>query len=126
MTDPTPTTAPAAPAATLNDLLTALAPVVALAKTLDLKAAGEARQTLTAAFPIDGATWQTLKALFVVGREAGWLCQKENGGVKFSRPKKADPAVVDDVTVDAVHMHGPGPGHTHNSGEVDLCFAVDG
>ena len=107
-------------------LLSALAPVIALTRGLDLRQVGEARAALSAAFPVDGDVWQQLKALFVEGRTAGWLCDRDNGGVKFSRVKKADAAVDGDVSIDAVHMSGPGPGHTHGNGEVDLCFVVDG
>ncbi len=105
-------------------LLAALQPVIALARTLDLHQTGATRAALTAAFPVDGDVWRSLKALFVEGRTAGWLCDREANGVRFSRVKKAVDA--DDASIDAVHMNGPGPGHTHGNGEVDLCFVVEG
>lgn len=108
-----------------NTLLAALAPVIDLTATLDLRTAGEARAALSAAFPVDGPVWQQLKTLFLEGRTAGWLCDREANGVRFSRVKKSvNPD--GDVSIDAVHMNGPGPGHTHGNGEVDLCFVVDG
>ena len=109
-----------------NTLLEALAPIIALATTLDLRQTGGSRAALTAAFPVDGDLWRQLKSLFVQGRTAGWLCDREANGVRFSRVKKALPDAAADVSIDAVHMNGPGPGHTHGQGEVDLCFVVDG
>jgi hypothetical protein len=104
-----------------QQLLSALAPVLAASAELDLTQAAQARAVLAARFPIDGGTWQALKALFVEGRQAGWLCHRENAGVRFSRVHKGP-----GLSVDAVHMQGPGPGHTHGKGEIDLCFAVSG
>ena len=105
-------------------LLEALAPVIAAVKGCDLHNVVATRATLNAVLPVGGPAWQQLQALFVEGRTAGWLCDREANGVRFSRVKKALDA--DDVSIDAVHMNGPGPGHTHGNGEVDLCFVVDG
>lgn len=102
-------------------LLDALAPVLSVAATLDLQQAAAARATLAAKFPVDGDTWRTLKALFAEGRQAGWLCDRENAGVRFSRVQKGP-----GFSIDAVHMQAPGPGHTHGKGEIDLCFTVAG
>lgn len=102
-------------------LLDALAPMLAVAATLDLQQAGVARTTLASAFPRDGEAWQTVKRLFSQGRQAGWLCDRDNGDVRFSRVQKGP-----GFSIDAVHMRSPGPGHTHGKGEVDLCFAVSG
>jgi len=102
-------------------LINALTPMLAVAATLDLQQAVAARATLAAAFPVDGDAWQTVKTLFVEGRTAGWLCDRENAGVRFSRVQKGP-----GFSIDAVHMNAPGPGHTHGKGEIDLCFAVSG
>ncbi len=64
-------------------LLDALAPVLAVAATLDLQQAAAARATLATRFPTDGETWQQLKSLFAEGRLAGWLCNRENAGVRL-------------------------------------------
>ncbi|MEC7947559.1 MAG: DUF4863 family protein, partial [Myxococcota bacterium] len=47
------------------------------------------------------------------------------GGVRFGRLTKATTASRG-FSIDAVDMNGPGPGHVHPNGEVDLCFALDG
>jgi hypothetical protein len=110
--------------ADVNTLSSALAPLLAHCQALDLSAAAASRASLEAAFPVDGPLWRELKALFVEGRSAGWLCHKEANGVKFSRVQKS--LTVPGFSIDAVHMTGPGPGHTHTNGEIDLCFAVSG
>ena len=60
------------------------------------------------------------------GVAEGWLCNREQGGVRFSRPVKPSPAThgysVDAVVMDRV----AGPKHTHTNGEVNLCFTEDG
>jgi len=110
-----------------EDLLAALAPVLELVAALDLRDAASARAALQARFPVDGEVVGGLRARFAAGRAAGWLCDKENAGVRFSRVQKAVmPFGPQSLSVDAVHMSGPGPGHTHDNGEVDLCFGVDG
>jgi len=105
-------------------LIDALAPFLEASRALDLKDAAASRRTLAAQFPADGEAWQRVKALFREGREAGWLCDRENAGVRFSRVQKATTPGA--FAVDAVHMSSPGPGHTHGNGEIDLCFAVSG
>lgn len=102
----------------------ALEPILAHVQTLDLKTPDAACAALEEKFPVSGETVQTIKRQMREGVQAGWLCEKEAGGVRFSRPKK--PADEADLSIDAVHMNSAGPGHTHPNGEVDLCFHVDG
>lgn len=101
-----------------------LAPVLAVLVDLDLNHAAAAQEQLNAKFPVHGPQLQALKDRFREGRELGFLCYREAGGVAFSRVQKAEAA--GDWSIDAVHMNAPGPAHTHPNGEVDLCFAVDG
>jgi hypothetical protein len=108
----------------LDTLLDRLAPVLALARTLDVTDPAAAKATLDDAFPTDGALFAELRALVRQGVEERWLAEREAGGIRFSRPRKASGA--DDVSIDVVHMDQPGPGHTHPNGEIDLCFAVSG
>ncbi|HMR81389.1 MAG TPA: DUF4863 family protein [Polyangiaceae bacterium] len=107
----------------LPALLEALQPLLAIIKTVD-PTDPNAAATLSQALPPDSAQMAQLKALVRQGVEAGWLCDRENDGIRFSRVHKA--AGADDWGIDAVHMNKPGPGHTHPNGEVDLCFAVSG
>jgi hypothetical protein len=102
--------------------LEALEPVLAAVAGLD-PADPEAAARLSAAFPLEGPALTRLRTLMRAGVEAGWLCDREAGGVRFSRVKKAE---AGGLSVDAVHMSAPGPGHLHPNGEFDLCFAVSG
>lgn len=106
-----------------EELLEALGPILAAVDELVLDDEEAASQQLQARFPYDSALLLRIKALLRAGIEEGSLCDRENGGVRFSRLKKAS---ADDLAIDLVHMHGPGPGHLHPRGEVDLCFAVSG
>lgn len=76
------------------------------------------------AWPSDGAPARALAALLADLRARGAIGERENAGVRFSRVKKAESD--DDFSIDFVHMSGPGPGHVHPKGELDLCFAVTG
>ena len=102
--------------------LEALAPVLAVVANVDPAAPGAAA-CLAEALPLDGEVLTRVRALMRAGVEAGWLCDREAGGVRFSRVQKS---VEGGLSIDAVHMSAPGPGHLHPNGEIDLCFAVSG
>jgi hypothetical protein len=108
----------------LELFLARLSPVLAFARSLDVNDPSAAKAALDVAFPMDGDAMVELRALVRRGVEERWLAEREAGGVRFSRPRKAQDA--GDVSVDVVHMDRPGPGHTHPNGEIDLCFAVSG
>lgn len=105
-------------------LLEALVPVCRFIAALDLSAS-DAAARLEASFPVQGEAMRGVRTLVRRGVEAGWLCDRENAGVRFSRLAKAGDATAG-FSIDAVHMNGPGPGHVHPHGEVDLSFAVSG
>ena len=103
----------------IEQLKTALAPIL---QTLSaLSPDDNAKGVLDDKHPI--ASLGELRALFREGVESGWLCDKGEDPVRFSRVQKA--AGDDALGIDAVSMTAPGPGHTHPRGEFDLCFAVD-
>jgi hypothetical protein len=108
-----------------DTLRAALAPVLEAVAGLDLDDPAAARAALAHRFPLDGADLASVRAQVEQGLEEGWLVPRENGAIRFGRVAKATPETHDTV-IDAVLMHGPGPGHTHPAGEVDLCFALDG
>jgi hypothetical protein len=76
-------------------------------------------------FPFDGVVVSELTELCLTGRQEGWLCAREQGGVRFGRPIKPGPAShgfsVDVVDMDAV----VGPHHRHPKGEIDLVMPRD-
>lgn len=104
---------------------TALAPIFAALKGADPDDRTLADR-LTKAFPLDGPACVDVRAAARAGVEEGWLCNRENGGVKFSRPVKPSPA-SHGFSVDAVLMDRvAGPRHTHTNGEINLCFTEQG
>lgn len=122
MADPREDAARATPTSGRDALLEALAPVLEAVRLLDLRA-DDAAERLEAALPSSGDVVRRVGALVREGVLQGWLCDRESAGVRFSRVQKGAPG---GWSVDAVHMRGPGPGHVHPQGEVDLCFAVEG
>ncbi len=67
-----------------------------------------------------------MRAAVRTGQAEGWICNRENGGIRFSRPVKPSPA-THDFACDAVLMNRvAGPKHTHPNGEINLCFADEG
>lgn len=71
------------------------------------------------------ATYQTLKAGCEAGVVAGWLCQREGGGIRYGRVFKPAPD-LHGFSVDVVDMHDiAGPHHSHPLGEIDLIMPLD-
>ena len=72
------------------------------------------------------ATYQRLKAGCVAGVAAGWLCNREGGGIRYGRIFKP----ADDLhgfSVDVVDMEDlAGPHHRHPLGEIDLLMPIEG
>lgn len=113
------------PAAGRAALLAALRPVL---DRLEGAALGDPKAlaaALNAALPVDGPALAAVRPLVEAGLNAGWLTPREADGVRFGRLAKAGPETAG-CSIDVVDMSGPGPGHTHPAGEVDLCFALEG
>jgi hypothetical protein len=72
------------------------------------------------------ATFESLKAACKTGVAAGWLANREGGGIKYGRIfKPADD--LNGFSVDVVDMNNiAGPHHTHPNGELDLIMPIDG
>jgi hypothetical protein len=110
------------PMSAREQLVELLKPVLDFVQDLDPDAA-DAKARLEEAFPTGSTTLSQIGRALRAGVESGELCDRENGGVRFSRLVKSQ---GEDLSVDLVHMSSPGPGHKHPNGEVDLCFAVSG
>ncbi len=108
--------------ANVQDFLDALAPLLTALNETQVTAP-DAAAKLGARFPLSSPEVQRVKALMREGVVAKWLCDRENEGVRYSRVKKSQDG---SLSIDAVHMSGPGMAHTHPGGEFDLCFAVEG
>jgi len=72
------------------------------------------------------ATYRELKAACEGGVAAGWLCEREGGGIRYGRIFKP----VEDLhgfSVDVVDMQDiAGPHHVHPNGEIDLIMPLEG
>jgi len=72
------------------------------------------------------ALYETLKASCQAGVAAGWLCNREGGGIRYGRIFKPD-AGLHGFSVDVVDMDAiAGPHHIHPEGEIDLVMPIAG
>jgi hypothetical protein len=106
------------------DLLQALEPVIRHLATVDLSSP-ELVDELKRKFPPDGTVLSPVAKLIAEGIAEDWLCPRGEPGVRFGRLCKATDA-TQGYSIDAVDMTGPGPGHEHPNGEIDLCFSLEG
>jgi len=72
------------------------------------------------------ATYEALKRHCEAGAAAGWLCNREAGGLRHGRIFK--PASdLNGFSVDVVDMKDvAGPHHVHPQGEIDLVMPIEG
>ena len=79
-------------------------------------------RTLNEQFPPSGAKFQAIRAACDQAIADGWMCEREQGGIKFGRVLKD----VDGFSVDVVHMTDVmGPHHRHPNGEIDMVMPID-
>lgn len=72
------------------------------------------------------ATYDHLKQGCEDGVAAGWLCNREVGGIRYGRIFKPA-ADLHGFSVDVVDMHDiAGPHHVHPQGEIDLVMPIGG
>ena len=72
------------------------------------------------------ASYAELKAACQAGAAAGWLCDREAGGLKYGRIFKPSPE-LNGFSVDVVDMKDvKGPHHVHPTGEIDLIMPIEG
>jgi hypothetical protein len=71
------------------------------------------------------ASYQRLKQCCEAGVAAGWLCNREGGGIRYGRIFKPAPD-LQGFSVDVVDMKDiAGPHHAHPNGEIDLIMPMD-
>ncbi|MES2950164.1 MAG: DUF4863 family protein [Pseudomonadota bacterium] len=71
-------------------------------------------------------TYTALKQACEAGVAAGWLCDREGGGVRYGRIFKPSDD-LNQFSVDVVDMKDiAGPHHVHPNGEIDLIMPLDG
>lgn len=80
---------------------------------------------LNSRFPVGGPLLAELESLCRRGCVEGWLCARQQGGIKFGRPVKPGPR-THGFSVDVVEMNDiVGPHHRHPNGEIDLVMPYD-
>ena len=71
-------------------------------------------------------TYAALKSACQAGVQAGWLCEREGGGIRYGRIFKPA-AALHGFSVDVVDMQDvAGPHHAHPNGEIDLIMPIEG
>jgi len=100
-----------------------IAVVTARIAGLPLDKALQAR--LEADFPADGAEFAQIFEACKAAIAAGWMCNREAGGIRFGRVVKPGP-VTHGFSVDVVEMNAcRGPHHRHPKGEIDMIMPLD-
>ncbi|MBN8478174.1 MAG: DUF4863 family protein [Burkholderiales bacterium] len=80
---------------------------------------------LNATAPADGPEVVRVAAACREAIAAGWMCNREAGGIRYGRVIKPGPA-THGHSVDVVDMtEVVGPHHRHPAGEIDLVIPVD-
>jgi len=75
-------------------------------------------------FPADGEAVRSVERACRAAIAAGWMCNREAGGIKYGRVAKPAPQLAD-CSVDVVEMDDvKGPHHRHPNGEIDLIMPV--
>jgi hypothetical protein len=81
---------------------------------------------LSATYPPDGDVFRRIEALCAQGEKDGWLCTREAGDIRFSRPVKPG-GEAGRFSVDVVRMKNvKGPHHVHTKGEIGMIMPIDG
>ena len=106
-----------------SEFANVIATITARIEGRPLDAALEAH--LNATVPADGDAFDTLARACRSGIAAGWMCNREHGGIKYGRVVKPSPA-THGFSVDVVEMDNVAGGHhRHPNGEIDLIMPLD-
>ncbi|MCC7413097.1 MAG: DUF4863 family protein [Gammaproteobacteria bacterium] len=81
-------------------------------------------ETLNTEFSAASPAYESIVAACREAIAAGWMCNREAGGIKFGRVIKPGPE-THGFSVDVVHMSDvKGPHHRHPNGEIDLVMPL--
>lgn len=99
--------------------------VATLSRRIEGKALDERLETeLNAAYPPEGPVFRELFAACRDGIAAGWMCNREAGGIRYGRVVKPG-AATHGFSVDVVEMSDVrGPHHRHPHGEIDMIMPL--
>jgi len=83
-------------------------------------------QDLNQRFPPESALFRSLSGACREGIAAGWMCNREAGGIKYGRVVKPT-ETTHGFSVDVVEMDNiAGPYHRHPNGEIDMIMPLTG
>ena len=75
--------------------------------------------------PADGAEFNRIFDACKAAIAAGWMCNREGGGIRYGRVIKPSDA-IHGFSVDVVEMRDcRGPHHRHTKGEIDMIMPLD-
>lgn len=81
---------------------------------------------LNASFGAGSPVFAAIDAAVLVGDAAGWLCNREHGGIRYGRVAKPS-SELHGCSIDVVDMADVvGPHHVHPGGEIDLILPRQG
>ena len=84
----------------------------------------ELQQWLNAHYGANSDWYAQMQQACASGVAQGWLCQRENGGIRWGRVFEASTA-LNGFSVDVVQMKDiAGPHHSHPLGEIDLILPI--
>lgn len=79
---------------------------------------------LNTSFPADGEVFSAIERGCHAAIEAGWMCDREAGGIRFGRVIKPG-SDTHGFSVDVVQMKDiKGPHHRHPNGEIDMIMPI--
>jgi len=79
---------------------------------------------LNECFPVQGEVFARIFDGCRAAIAAGWMCEREGGGIKYGRVIKPD-TELNGFSVDVVDMNSlRGPHHSHPNGEIDLIMPL--
>lgn len=109
---------------TSNEFAALVAPITGWIGDRALDASLEA--DLNRTFSPDGPLFQSVVDACRAGVAAGWMCNREGGGIKYGRVVKPGEA-SHGFSVDVVEMENlAGPHHRHPEGEIDMIMPLSG
>jgi hypothetical protein len=77
-------------------------------------------------FPAGGEVFEAIASACSDAVAAGWMCEREHGGIRYGRVIKPGPA-THGFSVDVVDMDEVvGPQHAHPNGEIDMIMPREG
>jgi hypothetical protein len=102
-----------------RDLIASISRRIA-GKALDKRLESE----LTAMFPPESPAFRDVLAACRAAIDAGWMCNREAGGIRYGRVIKPGDA-THGFSVDVVQMENlRGPHHRHPNGEIDMIMPL--